>query len=971
MQHIDFEELVLYRGNTLSRERHREISAHLGVCVPCHDCLDQLEANDVFLASAEPLRKGYVAAFPEAIDRMVVPKLEKRMSSLAAGQAQSKFTPNRKPSNPEAPAIPDYILLNKLGTGSFGDVWRAEDLTHHPVAVKVLRKNDKDQSGEYELAGIKQARGLKHPNLVQIHHVGETVEHWYYVMDLVATTLEQRLSQEKRLSAEESRNIVAGLLDVLGSCHQSGMAHRDIKPANIGFDTDNTLKLLDLGLVTGAARSNRTRIGTLNYMAPTPAKTPDVDDLYAAGVILYCMLTGEQPAADIPAKPAADIAKRGLWSRLYQAARTATAPLPQNRFRSAADFLDTINSKTRVRKASGKRIDERTAVAETNNIKKLKDVKFMKPMQNLMSEAANVVEQLGLVDRTQNLRAELERLARQNFKVAVIGQFKVGKSTLINRVFLKQDVLFTDLEAATAVPTEIEQGKPARLEVYPYKLNSRTITLDGRSVTVDECAGEDRPQIIEQPTPEEIRAKTAGLDRNLRTEIARRTARVRLQWPAPALGAYTVIDTPGINEVNEAVVATTYRVIPEADATIFVTPARALDLVDQRFLRSQVFDKGVSRCLVAVNHDPASTLLSDSQLKDVVETIRAQLQAMGRNLPLTTICLRQSSGAGVTAQGVSSLKEFEKTLRRFMDENVLPGRLERAQAILKRELQQSMAECEVELAALQKSDTEKKAVRDRLQKEADAFADRYRELGYQFLDDLRQLQKIHFEAVARGLEGIGRDFATSFDTCPSLQAVHARLTDAQQLLTPQVEELCYRVSRETRERARDLEQKYQTSLRQAMDPWLSTAVGELKLDAGFLGEISPIVVTIADYILAYILLPGGWIIYSVLRLIAGWIPVLNRIMPQNIVKAVLIHNVQRSIRDQMSEVKMSIHNQLDASFEGAQALLQQNWENNSADQLRVITEPLERSLAEVKDPARAAKLQKGMIEIRRILDQAA
>ena len=70
-----------------------------------------------------------------------------------------------------------------------------------------------------------------------------------------------------------------------------------------------------------------------------------------------------------------------------------------------------------------------------------------------------------------------------------------------------------------------------------------------------------------------------------------------------------------------------------------------MDLVDQQFLRSQVFAKGVSRCLVVVNHDPAATQLNDSQLKDVVENIRAQLQGMGRDLPITTIRLRETVAA--------------------------------------------------------------------------------------------------------------------------------------------------------------------------------------------------------------------------------------------------------------------------------------------------------------------------------------
>jgi hypothetical protein len=93
----------------------------------------------------------------------------------------------------------------------------------------------------------------------------------------------------------------------------------------------------------------------------------------------------------------------------------------------------------------------------------------MEKMENIIDEAARLMAEIGFDQRQKNLNAEKQRTSREKYKVAVIGQFKAGKSTLINKTLLKEDVLFTDPSEATAVPTEIEYGPaPGALEIYPW-----------------------------------------------------------------------------------------------------------------------------------------------------------------------------------------------------------------------------------------------------------------------------------------------------------------------------------------------------------------------------------------------------------------------------------------------------------------------------------------------------------------------
>ena len=261
-------------------------------------------------------------------------------------------------------------------------------------------------------------------------------------------------------------------------------------------------------------------------------------------------------------------------------------------------------------------------------------------MQKLVTEGVKLMGELGFVPQQQILQGEQKRLAREKYKVAVIGQFKVGKSTLINKVFLRDNVLFTDLTEATAFPTEIEFGRPARLEVFP----STYAGLPSAQKTDSSAplpAGEGSPHVIEEPNPEQIKAHTSADGDEARAQMARQTSRVRLLWPADSLKGLTVVDTPGINTPNEAVASTTYRVIPDADVAVFLTRAQQLSQTDIAFLRSRVFEQGISRCLAVVNYDLAHQDLSETALKNLVAAIEAQLAGIGRaHVPVVRLNMR-------------------------------------------------------------------------------------------------------------------------------------------------------------------------------------------------------------------------------------------------------------------------------------------------------------------------------------------
>lgn len=959
MKHAEIAELASLLEKSLSTTRVSELESHLATCPACQGRYRGLQENEVFLKNY-PVR----AILREMTARKPLP-----------GPNAPRSKPSRQRGCPSAPRIPDYTLLNRIGRGSFGEVWAAKGLMNCKCAVKLLRA-ETTRSTNYELAGIKKIQDLRHEHLVEIRHVGKTKSYWYYTMELMETTLAQRLKPGTVLPLKDSLSIISSLLRALKFCHDKKVAHRDIKPANIGFTAQGVLKLLDLGLVTDAGRKDCTRVGTPDYMPERPAENPAMNDLYAAGIILYQLLTGQEPTAKIP-EPVCPPGNSGLeWSRLYAVAQKAAERQPENRFRTAADFLAALEEKSipDVRISNGERISMCSGASAANKKtenKITKGIGHMKSMNAIFEEAAVVAEEIGLTSAAQNLRNEAARLGREKFRVAFVGQFKTGKTTVVNRVFLKKDILFTDDMEATAVPTEIEHGDPIQLEVYP-------------------CAAgiEGAPWRKENPTPADIRQHTTADGNDQRAALARETSRVRLHWPAAGLKGLTVVDTPGINTPNEAVAATTYRVIPEADVVVFMSRLRQLQDVDLKFLRQRVFDQGISRCLVAGGFDSAKG--EGNNLNKVLSAIEAQLRSIGRDyVPVVGVDLGSNSAKKSLAQRMhgwlsrkpatgaknntgaadGSLASFEETLLSFIQRNALPGRLERASAFIQRELQQAILKCQVELNSLQKSEEEKAAIRKKIEAEAEAFRQRYLKLAEQFLEELRSVQRTHSKALFDGVDETANRFKSKLDRCATVDEVRALIETAQEVIQPDIEEIIFRVMGETRGKIKALEQKYQVLLQEAASPWFGTVVSELHVDGGILAGLPGWLITLLDYLLFIVVFPTPALLDILLRLIAAKIPALEKILPTSLARKVLVNKAKDSITNEMKNIKDQMRQRMDSAFAEAQHAIQASWEANCDDQIKTIVAPLERAMNEARDPGRAQILATAHKRFNDLIDQ--
>jgi len=206
----------------------------------------------------------------------------------------------------EGQQVGHYRIIEKIGEGGMGVVYRAEDTRlKRSVALKFLPP-DLTRSAEARERFIHEAQAasaLDHPNICTIYEIDETDEgQIYLVMGLYeGQTLREKIT-ERPLKLEDAIEITSQIARGLARAHENGIIHRDIKPANIFITNGGEVRILDFGLAKLHGQTKLTltgtTLGTVSYMAPEQATGAEADhraDIWSLGVLMYEMLTGQQP----------------------------------------------------------------------------------------------------------------------------------------------------------------------------------------------------------------------------------------------------------------------------------------------------------------------------------------------------------------------------------------------------------------------------------------------------------------------------------------------------------------------------------------------------------------------------------------------------------------------------------------------------------------------------------------------------
>ncbi len=202
--------------------------------------------------------------------------------------------------------ISHYKIIEKLGEGGMGIIYKAEDLKlKRTIALKVLPESftQDEESKRRFLNEAQAASSLQHNNICTIHEIDETSNGQLFIaMDFYeGETLKEKI-REGPMPVEAAIEIIIQIAEGLKKAHENGIIHMDIKPANIFITKEGTVKILDLGLAKKVDQTKLTRtglrFGTTEYMSPEQIKGEKVDnrtDIWSLGTVLYEMLTGQHP----------------------------------------------------------------------------------------------------------------------------------------------------------------------------------------------------------------------------------------------------------------------------------------------------------------------------------------------------------------------------------------------------------------------------------------------------------------------------------------------------------------------------------------------------------------------------------------------------------------------------------------------------------------------------------------------------
>jgi serine/threonine protein kinase/tetratricopeptide (TPR) repeat protein len=273
-----------------------------------------------------------------------------------------------------------YVIERELGRGGMATVYLARDLKHdRPVALKVLHPELAKALGpDRFLREIKLAARLQHPHILSVHDSGQTDTGagegtpllWFTMPYVEGESLRERLAREQQLPVEDALRITREAALALDYAHRHGVIHRDIKPENILL-CDGQALVADfgigraLGMAEPGERLTETGvvIGTPAYMSPEQATGErELDgrtDIYSLGVVLYEMLTGEplyvgRTAQAIMAKrfagevPSIRRVRPAVPKMVEQAVLQALAPVPADRFPTAAEFTRALSAASAV-----------------------------------------------------------------------------------------------------------------------------------------------------------------------------------------------------------------------------------------------------------------------------------------------------------------------------------------------------------------------------------------------------------------------------------------------------------------------------------------------------------------------------------------------------------------------------------------------------------------------------------------------
>ena len=512
--------------------------------------------------------------------------------------------------------------------------------------------------------------------------------------------------------------------------------------------------------------------------------------------------------------------------------------------------------------------------------------------QEAIRNAARTVKAHGF-----SLPVELDKqiagLENPHYRVAVVGEYQVGKSTLINHVFLGDKPLLTEGRGlcTTAVATDNEYGPVSKLDIFDWADAART--------------AETLVKTVPNPTEDDVNAATVSSAMDTRADLARKRSRVCIQAPNDALKGFTVIDTPGLDDPSqEMLLDTTWRIIPGADLALLVVPARQLGDRAMNLLRKEIMGtNGISRLMVLVSCKPSDGFDAE-QRKDVLDTIKAQLASIGRdNIPVEMYCFDPA-----IEDIMSDVSEIRLAIRSFLSENAMPGREEKVANLIRMEIEKDLVEVAAKLKTIGTSEVDRAALTAKVEAEVARFKEKAELAFDRFQDEMNALSGDTRRQIELAIDAVFDKFYTDLSVMDDVDKMKQLLERAETTIKSGLQDKISIIGLKLRsEMERIVDRSDMMKCRNAWDVFISD---EFKINKPIAAKVPTLVLTTIEVALLNYILPLGWITAIVAKIVAG-----DGFSPAKwLAKKMILQGVKKYLEEAKPDTINQVMQQVDAGI---------------------------------------------------------
>ncbi len=546
-----------------------------------------------------------------------------------------------------------------------------------------------------------------------------------------------------------------------------------------------------------------------------------------------------------------------------------------------------------------------------------------------------------------DIEKQIASLDDPQYHVAVVGDYQVGKSTLINRVFLGDKPLLTEGHGlcTTAVATDLEYGPSPKLEVYEWSDESRT--------------AENLVKTVDDPAADDVDDATVSSSMDTRADLAKKIARVLVQVPNDALKGFTVTDTPGLNDSNKELLDnTTWRIIPSADLAILVVEGdRELGDRQLNLLRKEIMGRnGIARIMILISYKPRFGY--DAKLRrKVLDDIQAQLVKIGRdNITVEMYCFDSS-----IEDVMSDISEIRLTIRQFLTDNALPGREEKIANLLRIELAKDIVEIAAKLKTAGASEAERAALAAKVDAEVARFKEQA-ELAFEgFRNEVKSLGDDMKHEVDLAVEAVFDRFLADLASQSTVDAMKTLLENAGKTLKSDLQDKISIIGLKLKSDINSIVARYGKDMEDAGRRWNVFLSDELNVKTGIVAKIPTIVYDVINVIALNIILPGGWIIAIIANLLGK--KVFN---PTTwVAKKIIVSQVKRGLEEAKPEVRTQIMQQIDEGIQKTFADVKVAMEAFNKAQVEAIRSVL---AAEPTGSGDRAALESAKVDLEKVIE---